>query len=172
MSVADDLVIFWSSHTGQDEVRGLYLYGLMQSDAVSHDLESMKAAWKPTSVQCRESSLESELGRVLLVTVKFDGILDAQLWETNLDLALSSLLGFGAIVAWAGGEDCSWSPDVLNPESGVGNVLAAKCDVTGFLCNAKFNEPMQFLDDTQLTALWSFVKLKTAATDDVTKEER
>lgn len=172
MSVADELIIFWSSDTGQDETRGLYFYGLMKPDAVSYDFKSMKAAWEPISVQCQESSFESDLGRVLLIAVKLDGIPETQHWQSNLDRALSSLLEFGAIVAWAGGEDCSWSPDILNPESNMGNVIAAKCDLTGLLCNANINEPMEFLKNTQLADLWSFAKMRTIATMDIAEGER
>lgn len=162
MSVADNLVIFWNTHEGQEEVRGLFLYALMRPDTLGPKLESISAAWKPISVKCQASKIESELGPVLLVAVKFDELPCAQDWKTILDTALTQLLDCGAIVVWAGGEDCSWSPDVLDPESGAGNVLAAKCSSTGFLCNANLDESIEFLDDSQLGSLWSFVKMKTA----------
>lgn len=162
MNVADNLVIFWNTDEGQEEVRGLFLYALMRPDTLGPEPESISAAWNPISVQCQVSKIESELGPVLLVSVKFDGLPDTQEWKSILDKALTKLLDCGAIVVWAGGEDCTWSPDVLNPESGAGNVLAAKCPSTGFLCNANLDESIEFLDDSQLGSLWSFVKMKTA----------
>lgn len=162
MNVADDLVIFWNTAEGQEEVAGLYLYGLMRPDTFGSDLAAISAAWKPVSVQCQASRLESRFGPVLLVAVKFDELPEARDWKSILDTALTQLLRLGAIVVWAGGEDCTWSPDVLDPESGTGNVLAAKCSLTGFLCNANLDESIEFLDDSQLGSLWSFVKTKTA----------
>jgi hypothetical protein len=162
MSVADELVIFWNSEDGQEETRGLYLYSLTLLDAANHDLELVKAAWNPMSVRLQDSVIEAELGKVLVVAVAIESVPDSQHWRSNLDRSLSVLLSFGGIVAWIGGEDCSWSPDVLDPESGIGNVLAAKCDSTGFMCNANINESTVFLNDSQLASLWSFVKTKTA----------
>lgn len=131
----------------------------MCPDTLGRDTEAISAAWKPVSVKCQVSKLESELGPVLLVAVKFDGLPDARVWKSILDAALTQLHDLGAIVAWAGGEDCTWSPDVLDPESGAGNVLAAKYASTGFLCNANLDEPIEFLDDSQLASLRSFVKM-------------
>jgi hypothetical protein len=159
MNVTDNLVIFWNTPEGQYETDGIYLYGLMPPNPGRYRLGSVTAPWKPVSVQCKESNIESKRGPVLVVTIKFDTMPNAMHWYTNLESALTSLLDIGAIVAWAGGEDCTWSPDVLDPKSGAGNVLAAKSTSTGFLCNANINEPIKFLDDSQLAALWSFVEM-------------
>lgn len=160
MSLADELVIFWSSSEGQDEVHGLYLYGLFFDTTVCYDSEVVKEAWLPTLVDCQECVLASDLGKTWLVSVRFFGTPNEEYWLENLDQSLSALLHFGAAVAWAGGEDCSWSPVVLDPNSGIGNVLAAKCDSTGFLCNWSTDKPIEFLNDAQLAALWRFVKIK------------
>ena len=157
MSTANEFVIFWNTNDGQEESLGIYLYGLYKANTLPQLPSLIEDAWKAEGVETQINRIDSEFGSVLIVSVKLDVIPAEDGWRKKIEASLTAMIEHGACVTWAGGEDCTWSPEVLNRTSGAGNVYAAKSISTGLVCNDKFGKPMQFLTDEQLYSLWNIV---------------
>ena len=158
MSKTTDFTIFWNSIDGQGEVAGIYIYGLFRSTRIADVGNRIGDLWTLENGEVQTNEYESGCGSVLCVSLKLDAIpLDTE-WFSKLDASLTRLVENGALVAWAGGEDCSCSPEVLNPDSSVGNVYAAKAAATAFMCNDKAGDVIEDLSDAQLSSLWGVVK--------------
>ena len=154
MNTREDLVIVWNCEDGQEERRGLYFYGLFPLAAAENYQSRVQLLFDPMNAKCQSREILHELGTVGMLAIRIDIFPDSDAWMQILDEVFSTMLAAGASVAWAGGEDCSWSPEVLDPNSGIGNVYAAKSATTGVLCNCKLDEPIEFLTDRQLSRLW------------------
>lgn len=159
MSKKTDFTIFWNSVDGQDEVKGIYLYGLFRSHDIPDVGKRICDLWTGEHGEVQSATIDSALGSVLSVSLKLDEIpLDTN-WFIKLEASLSTLIDYGALVTWAGGEDGSCYPEVLDPDSDVGNVYAAKAVATGFMCNDKNGGKFECLSNAQLSCLWKCAQL-------------
>ncbi|MDP1563559.1 MAG: hypothetical protein Q8M16_19435 [Pirellulaceae bacterium] len=163
MSKTTDFTIFWNSINGQDEVAGIYLYGLFKSNRITDVGKLLGDLWTLENGEFQAKLNESRYGSVLSVSLKLHRVPLDNDWFSKLEASLTSLIENGALVAWAGGEDCSSSPEVLNPDSCVGNVYAAKTAATAFMCNDTVDGVIEILSDAQLSSLWGVVQQERAA---------
>jgi hypothetical protein len=154
MSKTTDFTIFWNCTDGQEEVAGIYIYGLFRSTRITDMGQRICDIWALENGEVQTRLHEIGCDSVLSVSLKLDSIPLGIDWFGKLDASLTRLVEGGALVAWAGGEDCSSSPEVLNPDSGIGNVYAAKAAAMAFRCNDKEDGVIEFLSDAQLSSLW------------------
>jgi hypothetical protein len=158
MVTREDLEIIWNAPDGQSQAPGIYLYGFFPRGLIDDIDIPMDRLVRQIRASYQGRIIEHKTGLVAKVVVRFGWIPDDDLiWLAFLEDAFTILLAAGASVAWAGGIDCSSSPGVLNPKSNEGNVYAAKSAESTLLCNAKLNEPIEFLSDEKLMALWKIV---------------
>lgn len=158
MSNATDFSIFWNSGEGHEEVQGIYLYGLFALNVLPNLTDLIERNWMSENGKTQIGHIESEFGTVVVVALKLQKIPSESEWYRNLECSLIDLVERGARVAWAGGEDCSWNPDVLNPTSDSGNVYAAMTVSTNLICNDTFGIATQFVSADQLSSIWNAVR--------------
>jgi hypothetical protein len=153
MKVRDDLGIFWSSDQGQMEAAGIEFYGLVNAVDAIVVIDPQGLGWTRPDFDVTVKQVRTTAFLVVCVAVRVNKWPEDRSWRDRVQATLRRLVVTGAAVSWAGGYDCSWSPDVLNPPLSAGNVYAAYSTETGFLCNACLSEEMRFLDDAQLATL-------------------
>lgn len=156
--VSQELGIFWNSPEGQTEAIGIEFYGLFLDPHARATVDPRRFGWEAPRFDAQAHRIETDKILVLCITVQVNQWPDDKTWSDQVRATLAGLVANGALVAWAGGYDCNWAPEVLNPEECAGNVYAAYSRATGFLCNAQLSEEMRFLDDDQLRALWRVVE--------------
>lgn len=76
-------------------------------------------------------------------------------WEALLDEVLGSAVRSGAHVAWAGAEDSSWNPVILQPGNRSGNVAATYWEPAGLSWRIDDSGLMTSLDDGRLGGAWA-----------------
>ena len=158
MITRQEFEIIWNSEDGQMQVPGVYVYGFFPIGEHFDIDDLLRRTVERHTVTCQTRCIDYEIGEVAKVALRFDSITnDESIWRGFLDELFSMLLHAGASVVWAGGVDCSSSPEVLNPASSVGNVYAAKSIESPLLCNSKLDEPIGFVTDEQLRDLWMIV---------------
>ena len=157
MSTTNEFVILWTTDEGQEESSGIYFYGLFESTSLPDLHGLIELDWAGENGETKIDTIESQFGVVVVVALKLLSIPEENEWLSKIESSLTTMIDRGARVAWVGGEDCTWSPEVLDPTSGAGNVYAAKTALTKLICNDTFGEPMQFISDDQLSPLWNVV---------------
>jgi len=157
MKVKEELGIFWHSSEGQTETCGIEFFGLFKTIQTEVVLEPQKYGWSSPNFDCHINRIEGANCLVWSVEVRVIKWPDDITWRNQVEATLKGLTAAGAVVSWAGGYDCSWSPHTLNPVTSKGNVYAAYSTTTGLLCNAGLSEEMRFLDDAQLMLLWKVI---------------
>lgn len=159
MKTQSTLEIVWNNVEGQELCAGVYLCGWFPGDQIGKCSEQIQDAFRPVGGICQGRDIDQH-GTVRVVSVRLPQFPDEAAWREALETALTTLLDAGAAVTWAGGEDCSWHLEVLDPASEAGNVYAAKANDLGFLCNSTLTDEIQFLSDGQLQQLWRVVQQK------------
>ncbi len=158
MITREEFEIVWNATDGQTQVPGVYVYGFFPRGLAGDIEEPFNRLVGPLHAAHQIRSIEYESGLVAKVAIRFDSLpSDDANWRAFLIESFSILLDAGATVGWAGGIDCSSSPEVLDPTSCAGNVYAAKSIESALLCNSKLNEPIQFVSDEELSVLWKVV---------------
>ena len=157
MKTQDSLEVVWNSEEGQELCGGIYLCGWFPGGLTGNCSEQMQREIGAIGGDYQVRDIEQH-GTVRIVTVRLTRFPNDLVWRKEVEDALTILLNDGAVVAWAGGEDCSWHLEVLSPDSDAGNVYAAKSADTGFCCNSNLTDDIKFLSEDQLQALWRVVQ--------------
>jgi hypothetical protein len=157
MKVKDELGIIWNTGAGQMESPGIEFFGLFPSPATQMIVDPKLFGWLGSGFEVRVDRIQTNAYSVLCISVRIGHWPDDRTWRAHVEKTLAELVACGAIAAWSGGYDCTWSPEVLNPAGNTGNVYAAYSKATGFVCNAELHDEMRFLNDAQLAALWQVV---------------
>jgi hypothetical protein len=155
METQHELGIFWKGKDGHDEVEGLFCYALSKKMKSTHIEDFVKAIWPTHTVALQVDMFQYHNTTISIVALKMLQWPTDSLWMQYLQETMQALVRCGASVVWAGGEDCTWNPDVLNPASMMGNVYAGYSKETGFLCNTSLSEEIVYLSDAQLEALYA-----------------
>ncbi len=157
MKTKDTLEIVWNSEEGQELCSGVYLCGWFPGADTGGCSEHIRDVFQAIGGICQVRDIEQH-GTVQIVSVRMTRFPDNITWRQTVEAAFKILLNAGAAVAWAGGEDCSWHLEVLDPASDAGNVYAAKTNASGFLCNSALADEIQYLSEGQLQSLWCVVQ--------------
>lgn len=151
MKTQDGLTIFWNEGGGHIERPGAYCYGLSLGEAAPQALNpSIEAIWEKTDVLTRVSHIKFGGDFLTSITLCVIHWPDDGAWLTCLQETLRAMVQLENGLAWAGGEDCSPSRDVFDPDAGAGNVYAAYAEPLGFTCNSRLHEPLSYLSNEQL----------------------
>lgn len=153
MNTKDELTVMWLESDGHSEELGMYVYAYfpVSSQALSED--ALNSLGNCTFAKSKSSKISIENGLVTTTTIKVDNWPDDDGWTAYLQELFSFLVGHGAAVVWAGGEDCSWTLDTLDPEMSDGNVYAGYSPKTGLVYNSRLTEEIVFLTDEQIATL-------------------
>lgn len=151
-SVSDYLHIFIDG----EEKAGLFVYWLSPDQGSDRMVQ-----WRPSVAGTVFVARPwSHRGAVIgMITIE----LDSKQWDLRelIDMfqdLLSSAIQRGATVAWLGGEDCSWNPEVLKPENEGGNVLALYAVEVGFVHAITAVDEVVFVNDRMLRDTWRVVE--------------
>ena len=147
MKVRGTLSIVWLLEDGTGvEKPGIYCYAYCRSSCPSIDVDSLISLWTSLKGDVQMSinqipepdSFESvTTGSIIYCDVRLDCWPSDGEWRSALEQTLRTIAISEGSVAWCGGEDCTCSPDVLNPLSmGGGNVYAGFAEGVGFLCES------------------------------------
>ncbi|MFM7077216.1 MAG: hypothetical protein ACKO3G_14320 [Planctomycetaceae bacterium] len=157
MKTKDTLEIVWNSGDGQELCSGLYFCGWFPGGETGGCSQQIREVFHAIGGICQFRDIEQH-GTVRIVSVRMTQFPDDITWRQAVEATFKILLNAGAGVAWAGGEDCSWHLEVLDPASDAGNIYAAKTNASGLLCNSALADEIRYLSDEQLQSLWSVVQ--------------
>ena len=164
MIVSKSLSIVWTGPGGfGEEARGIYCYAYLKNQSPVVDNDPIGSIWtsigrlvaiNSTPIVERDSFASVGLGSILACTVRLDQWPADIVWKQSVEATLKHMVENGGSVAWCGGEDCSCSPDVLDPASSAGNVYAGYSTTTGCMCNSpSLTDECDYLSDAQLSKL-------------------
>ncbi len=153
MLTKDNLGIFWKSNDGQAEVNGIGLYALFSSEISRKIEESIMNLWSAQNAKIKFSNIKYSNWNILVAELNVSQWPDDICWQQLLKATMQKLINAGAIVVWSGGEDCNWNPNILNPDSMMGNIYAGYSKKTGFLCNSNLSQNLEYLRDDQINDL-------------------
>jgi len=159
MKTQTTLDIVWNNAEGQELCAGIYLCGWFPEGPDEKCSEQIQNMFQSMGGVCHVRDIEQH-GSVRIISVRLPRFPEEAIWREAMEAAFTILLDAGAAVTWAGGEDCSWHLEVLDPASDAGNVYAAKEHDLGFLCNTTLTDEIQYLTKGQLQALWRVVLQK------------
>ena len=149
---------FWIFRNGV-ESRGLFAY--MIQPIRPHKPHSTSAvAWAESSGEMDSWEYDGVVISMRTVALPDEDI------PTSVDAWLALFEGILSVgptragsLAWLGGEDSSWNPEVLQPGNSAGNVVAAFSDrLGGLICDIENVDAIQFLDDASLESVWHQVQ--------------
>ena len=170
MTVAKHMEIFWDTPFGNEQVKGISFFGYFVDDNPTILDDCLRQLWmslngeiaatlvaitEPGSYQCVDR------GSIFNCHVRLQQFPSDNEWQSAIEGTLRWIVGCGARVAWCGGEDCTISPDVLDPNSMAGNVYAGYGREAGFLCKSpRLSDELVFLPDENLSLLLTEITTK------------
>lgn len=156
MKTHNSLGIIWDQPEGQIEVEGIEFYALTKQSEII-PIETIKNIWPSDMIDIQMDKYRYDLWTVLICTLRIFQWPNDKMWIEYLVNTMEAIINTGAIVVWSGGEDCTWNPEILTPESTMGNIYAGYSVQTGLLCNSNLSDELQFLNDDQVQLLHDVV---------------
>ena len=154
MNVSECMGIIWRTLAGGEEAKGIYFYGSFRSTQPTNDIEELQSLWSSLHGEVKTQVIGAEDDNVLVCDVRLGEWPGDNDWSKAVEDTLRLIVTAGGTLAWCGGEDCTWSTDVLDPTLMAGNVYAAYAESVGFLCNApKLTDECVYLSDHELLSL-------------------
>lgn len=159
MITKNSLGFFWKSNDGQIEVDGLTCYSLFEIDIPEKARESIISLWSNQETQIQFDFINYDCWKVLITEFNILKWPNDATWQELLQATMKEFINVGALVVWSGGEDCTWNPGILNPDSMMGNIYAGYSKEVGFLCNSNLSKELEYLRDDQIIALRGDIKI-------------
>jgi len=167
MKVKDSLGIIWLCEDGTgEEAPGIYFYGYNRSSNPSIDVDSLRLLWTSLKGEIqtdidpipeRDTFESVESGSITTCYVRLDYWPNDKAWRSAVEETLRTIAISEGSVAWCGGMFCGWSPDELNPISGV-DAYAGFAEGVGFLCESpSASDKYKDLSDESRFALHSVI---------------
>ncbi|MDZ4816036.1 MAG: hypothetical protein SGI71_07190 [Verrucomicrobiota bacterium] len=152
MKTLENLIIYWLTNDGHEEVVGLYFYVLFKKYMAPTSLTISMETNSSLEFRCSVETIgEDSIG---VCAARIGCMPPASLWKQLLVSICEKLGRQNAKLIWMGDETCTPNPLVLKPGMNYGNVYGVWNNEKGLIIASGLDEEMKYLEDRDLEMMW------------------
>jgi hypothetical protein len=158
MITKNELGIFWASANGHIEVPGVYFMVFWGDAFPEISISYFKDVSKMIDSEYKLEYITAESGCFSIIPVWIKQWPTDNTWHRFVEITLNNAILNGAVAAWCGGEECSWTLDEINPETTSGCIYAACTSATGVIIHSELSHEISYISDSELNCIYNYVK--------------